>query len=109
MFSFCEPCLIHVFIHFITFHFVYYFQIITVSPCKPVRSVHPSLASVHIVTSKSFAQKMFWKELVQLSDMFILSGLKQSAYSAVVTYVFVVCVNRMLAMRESGNCQLTFT
>lgn len=75
--------------------------LLLVEECRFVRSVHPTLASLYIVTSRKFSKKIFWQDLIQLAQTVVIRA-SSHGFSAFVVEVFVTCVERMMAFREVG-------
>ena len=75
--------------------------LILVAPCRYVRSCHPTLCSLYVVTSAEFSKKIFWREFIQLAQTVITRTISP-LYSACLVDVFVTCIDRMMALREEG-------
>ena len=75
--------------------------LILVAPCRYVRSCHPTLCSLYVVTSADFSKKIFWREFIQLAQT-VITRTDSPLYSAGAVDVFVTCIERIMALREEG-------
>ena len=75
--------------------------LILVVPCRYVRSCHPTLCSLYVVTSAELSKKIFWREFIQLAQT-VITRTSSPLYSACLVDVFVTCIDRMMALREEG-------
>ena len=75
--------------------------LILVTPCRYIRSCHPTLCCFCIVTSAEFAKKIFWREFIKLAQTVIMRT-NPPLYSACMVDVFITCIDRIMALREEG-------
>ena len=75
--------------------------LILVTPCRYVRSVRPTLCTVYVITDEGLSTRTVWRELVKVAENVARTS-GGGCFSACVADVFVVCTERMLALREAG-------
>ena len=78
--------------------------LLLVTPCKPARSVAPTVCTMYVITTPACGGRQIWADVAQLGEQWVREGLEAGPgrYSAVTQLVFVHCVERLMAAREAG-------